>query len=245
MNVPVINRQNEIIVNHLKKYYKKGNLLELCCGEGKNINILANSNCYRKALGVDFSKQAIKIARQKRIKNAEFIEKNIFDFAAANKFDIVMCLMALEHFRDDKAASKKICSFVKSNGLLIVSVPAHTRLYSNQDKHIGHYRRYDRQEIIRLFKKHGFRLKKMYTIGFPVANIYTFFYNLYLKSMGKNELRTESTKKSGIQKMGSNFIMRLGNLFIFPILSKLIKIDKLFLNTDIGTHYIIIMQQHG
>lgn len=54
-----------------------------------------------------------------------------------------MYLNVLEHIRDDKKEIIIALSKLKKNGYLIVLVPAHNNLYSNFDKAVGHFRRYE------------------------------------------------------------------------------------------------------
>jgi hypothetical protein len=127
-------------------------------------------------------------------------------------------------------------------------VPAHEKLYSGQDKLAGHYRRYNRETIIKKLEKSGFRVEIIQCFGFPVANLYTKLYNFYLSKITKNNasiIYSQNTPISGIRSEKSHFPKIIGKIsvVVFPVLSQIIKIDTLFLNFNLGTHYIILAKK--
>ena len=66
-----------------------------------------------------------------------------------NKYDVILYLHVLEHIEDDSKEIQEAVKKLNDNGILIIMVPAHQKMYSNLDKLVGHYRRYD----IDFFKK--------------------------------------------------------------------------------------------
>lgn len=63
-------------------------------------------------------------------------------------FDSILYIDVIEHIEDDKKELLKAASFLKKNGYLIIVVPAHNFLYSDFDKAIGHYRRYNKKMVL-------------------------------------------------------------------------------------------------
>ena len=49
----------------------------------------------------------------------------------------------LEHIEKDKEEINNSLKILNKNGMLIILVPAHQKLFSKFDKEIGHFRRYD------------------------------------------------------------------------------------------------------
>lgn len=74
-------------------------------------------------------------------KNVEVSNKKIFQID--KKFNTILYLHVLEHIEDDKKELDEIFKKLKSGGTLIIMVPKHQSLYSNFDKSIGHFRRYE------------------------------------------------------------------------------------------------------
>ncbi|MFW9822196.1 MAG: class I SAM-dependent methyltransferase [Candidatus Thorarchaeota archaeon] len=80
-----------------------------------------------------------------------------------NTIDFICALDVLEHVKDDQLAISEMSRILKRKGIIIISVPHRMKYYSNQDKLIGHYRRYEVDEIKQLFQKFG--LKHLRTFG--------------------------------------------------------------------------------
>ena len=78
-----------------------------------------------------------------------------------NKYDVILYLHVLEHIEDDGKEIQEAVKKLNDNGILIIMVPAHQKMYSNLDKVVGHYRRYD----IDFFKK-KFNLIKLINLKF-------------------------------------------------------------------------------
>jgi ubiquinone/menaquinone biosynthesis C-methylase UbiE len=79
-------------------------------------------------------------------------------------FDFISCLDVLEHIKDDKSAIKEISRILKKDGILIITVPHKKAYFSQQDKIIGHHRRYELSELKGQFEKHHLRLMKILKI---------------------------------------------------------------------------------
>ena len=68
-------------------------------------------------------------------------------------FDLILALDVLEHL--DDAESFLADTLVPSlRGILVVSVPAHPRLFSNHDRMLEHRRRYRRRDLLEMLGRH-------------------------------------------------------------------------------------------
>lgn len=81
--------------------------------------------------------------------------------AALDRYDSVLYIDVLEHIADDNAELARASALLKPSGSLIVLAPAHQFLYSEFDKAIGHYRRYDATSL-RAAGPPGCRLDALY-----------------------------------------------------------------------------------
>ncbi|MFX1573379.1 MAG: class I SAM-dependent methyltransferase [Promethearchaeota archaeon] len=79
-------------------------------------------------------------------------------------FDFISALDVLEHIKKDDLAVSEICRILKKNGILVLTVPHRMKFYSYQDKLIGHYRRYELEQIITLFKNSKLKLLKIFGV---------------------------------------------------------------------------------
>jgi len=76
-------------------------------------------------------------------------------------FDTILYIDVLEHIFDDKNELEKAFSKLKKGGYLIILAPAHNYLFSIFDKAVGHYRRYNRKSLTKIFPK-GLSIEKQY-----------------------------------------------------------------------------------
>jgi len=63
------------------------------------------------------------------------------------KFDSIIYIDVIEHIENDKAELEVAVGLLNTGGHLIILVPAHQKLFSEFDKMIGHFRRYNRNSL--------------------------------------------------------------------------------------------------
>ena len=92
----------------------------------------------------------------------------------------ILYLHVLEHIEDDRKELKEVETKLNKGGHLIIMVPRHQKLYSNFDKSIGHFRRYE----INFFEKNFYNLNRKL-----LKSLDSFGYLLYFlnKLFFKNE----------------------------------------------------------
>ena len=98
--------------------------------------------------------------RKYRIK-CKKIDMNIkenYESLGYNKFDTIICSNVLEHIEKDQFALEQCFSLLKKKGKLILIVPQNPNLFSEQDKELGHFRRYTKNEILLKSQNAGFKL---------------------------------------------------------------------------------------
>lgn len=62
---------------------------------------------------------------------------------AADKFELICAFDIIEHVFDDVRALDEISRVLQNGGIFIFSVPLHTKLWTDFDDRVGHYRRYE------------------------------------------------------------------------------------------------------
>ncbi len=63
------------------------------------------------------------------------------------RYESIVCLNVLEHIEDDRASLTCMARLLKPGGCLILQVPHFRFLMSDMDRELGHYRRYDADEL--------------------------------------------------------------------------------------------------
>ncbi len=77
-------------------------------------------------------------------------------------FSSIYAINVLEHIEDDVKALKNMKSLLRKNGKVLLLVPAKQRAYTRLDKELGHYRRYEKKELVEKVEKAGFVIEKIY-----------------------------------------------------------------------------------
>jgi glycosyltransferase involved in cell wall biosynthesis len=72
--------------------------------------------------------------------------------------DSVICFNVLEHIEEDEKALKNIFDLLEPRGRLLLFVPSHRWLYGSLDRHLGHHRRYGKEELKKKLEDAGFRV---------------------------------------------------------------------------------------
>jgi SAM-dependent methyltransferase len=76
-----------------------------------------------------------------------------------NGFGTVLCLNVLEHVEDDAGALRRMHDVLSPGGRAVLIVPASNSLYGEIDRSVGHYRRYDRDDIVQRMEQAGFTVE--------------------------------------------------------------------------------------
>lgn len=97
-------------------------------------------------------------------------------------FDYIYTLNVLEHIEDDTAVLRKLREKLKSNGRLLIYVPAFQVLYTSMDAKVNHVRRYTRGMLVQRVKAAGFRIERA---GY--ADSMGFFATLLFKFIGNRQ----------------------------------------------------------
>lgn len=152
----------KLIKDYLSNFEKlETEILDLGCGTGHlTLDLLKEGY---KVSAVDISKELIDFTLKSINEEGYSIDARVMnihnlDWFGAQRFDAVICLDVLEHVKDDNSALKNINYILKSNGLLICSVPALMFLYGKRDSEIGHFRRYDKIDLINKIETSGFHV---------------------------------------------------------------------------------------
>lgn len=160
--IPYLSKELEIFENAVnwKKYfsaffspYIKGNVLEVGAGIGSNVNYLINPfvNTYT-CLEPD-PNQAEEITQ--KIKKGILpsickVQNGILKSNIDIVYDSIVYIDVIEHIEDDATEVVKAVNALKNGGFLCILVPANPGDYSIFDKELGHFRRYDKQMLLKI-----------------------------------------------------------------------------------------------
>lgn len=136
---------------------KSPKILDVGCGTGKNAEQLQK---YGQVWGLDNSLEAIKFCKKRGLKNLKLGNAEKTNFKSES-FDIITLLDVLEHTDDEKTLTE-MGRILKKDGIIIISVPALSWLWSEWDKILYHKRRYNLKSLAAVLGNNGFKIVKIF-----------------------------------------------------------------------------------
>jgi len=233
-------RLRSACIDHVIKTWKPGHFIEFGSGTGLLTKLFLSKGysgvCY------DISQENIAIIQSNlsSYKNVSFntdlnnLEKESFDYIFA--FDV------LEHIENDSESLEVWSSLLKPGGRALFSVPAHMSKFGMKDEIMGHYRRYERNEIYNLLKNNRFKDIEIVCYGFPLLNITGKVIDILFrltKSLKKykNLSCEERSIESGVKT--PDISKKLVFLFGDTLIALFSFIQKFFFTKDIGAAYVV------
>lgn len=164
--------RRDILSDYLKRYAdlpKQARILEIGCGTGHNLAMLANFGTV-EAIEIDAGSRAIAAKRLGRaVGDAPLPE---LPGVARGAYDLVAVLDVVEHIEDDVAALAAMKTLLRPGGKILIAVPAHQWLWSAHDVVNHHHRRYSRKTLSAAIVAAGMRPEKLRwfnSLLFPLA----------------------------------------------------------------------------
>ncbi len=164
-------------------------VLEIGCGGG---GFGARLSVGRDYLGVEPDEQSARTARGRVTaagSGGEVRTGMVDDAVEADRtFDLVCAFEVLEHLEDDAAALSEWIARVRPGGSLAISTPAFQDRYAAWDEVVGHYRRYDPDQLRDLLRTAGLIDVQVLVYGAPLG---------YPLEMARNAIGRRRLQKTG------------------------------------------------
>jgi SAM-dependent methyltransferase len=139
--------------------------LDVGCGAGHNLGLLATGSAPIRVTGVDLSARALQRARE-RFPAAELIQADVERAPVAGRWDLVFSALLLEHLDDDEAALRHLRGMT-SRHLVLVTIAGDFDRYRRWERRVGHVRNYRPGELEDKLGRAGFRDVETTHWGFP------------------------------------------------------------------------------
>ena len=145
------------------KPFLGSHVLEIGCGNG---NITTFLIAGRSVTALDKSELKLKLLSQRlpHQSNLRIVQHDIeqFPFLDMNPLpDTVICLNVLEHIKDDYRAMHYIAGLLTDKARCILLLPAQKKYFSPMDRTLGHFRRYNADDVRLLIAKSGLKIEKL------------------------------------------------------------------------------------
>lgn len=155
---------------------------------------------YRERTGVSPKCVEIDDICRQHLRDRGFDEADSIQ-AWGEPFDAIFSSNVLEHIEDDIGTLEEIYAALRPGGLLVLYLPAFQVLFSGLDEAVGHYRRYERREIVEKCRRVGFGVERAFycdSIGF--------FASMTVRLLGYNRAGGLGTDRS----------LRIYDRLVFP-----------------------------
>jgi len=203
----------------VNKYDKNIKLLEIGCSSGQLVDVLNRAE-YSDITGIDISKEAVHLCKRRNMRDVIQMDGSKMGFKT-EKFDLIIASDILEHMDDDFHAIREWRRVLKENGEIVAFVPAFKLLWGGHDVANKHFRRYNKRELISLFKENGFEVVRV-----SYWNFFLFFPILITRLIKRKITKFSKPKDElfRVNKIVNQFLVALlraeniyCNFFNFPV----------------------------
>lgn len=132
-------------------------VLEVGCGTGSVLRRLEQACPQAMVVGVDLFADGLRYARQRTA--CSLVQGDITALPFAAGFELIGLFDVLEHLPDDLRVLRDLHALLASDGALLLTVPAHPRLWSYFDLASHHSRRYESAELAEKLRATGYRVE--------------------------------------------------------------------------------------
>jgi hypothetical protein len=142
-----------------------------------------------------------------------------------SKFHFIYTSNVLEHIENDESCLAELAESLERGGRIGIYVPAFMILFSDLDRSVGHYRRYEKQELIDKVERVGLSI-----VDCKYVDSLGYFASLAIKVIGY--------KSAG--NIGSASSLKLYDSLIFPI-SRII--DRITFGKILGKNLFLVAEK--
>ena len=143
-------------------------LLDVGCGTGA---MSAGMQRWGHVVSLDFTRLALQFAARRGLSG--MLQADALNIPLRSEsVDLVVALDVLEHLPQDRPAVQEFMRVLRPGGVVVATVPADPRLWSEHDVALMHYRRYRIAEVGSLFANAGFNCRKLahcMTLLYPIV----------------------------------------------------------------------------
>ena len=193
---------------------------------------------------IEFSEDSVEYLRRRTVGSTRLsvASGDFREFPGSEIYDLVVACEVLEHLEDDTSAFRAVNRMLRPGGYFLLSVPAFMRKWQAVDQYAGHFRRYEREELVQQLTASQLQIVKFWCYGFPITQIMALPRELYYKKRLRDQplSKIDATKRSGIDKSAARKFHRLPAA---TLMSPFFLLQDLMKNTNIGDGYIVLARK--
>lgn len=188
-------RARRAILEKVMNYYlssesKEKSILDVGSGTGANYEFLSR---FGNVVGLEPSQKAIEFCHERGFMSV--MKGSITECPvslAQSVYECVTCFDVLEHIEDEDAALECLAKVTKRGGLLFITVPAFSFLWSPFDEFSCHQRRYTVNILKKKIERHGFKVVSISYFNiflFPLVFVVRKFESIFRIRSSEDDLR--------------------------------------------------------
>lgn len=163
--------RNRLIAWAAGRYFRQArNFCEIGCGTGYVLQGIASAFPGWSLSATEIYADGLQFAAA-RVPRASFYQLDARRIPFSVEFDVIGAFDVLEHIEEDERVLQEMYRAIVPGGGMLITVPQHPFMWSQQDEHACHVRRYGETEIRRKIEAAGFRIEMMtsfVTLLFPL-----------------------------------------------------------------------------
>jgi len=153
--------RNELIVWALARYFPdRRSFLEIGCGTGFVLSGIHATDPSLELSGSEIFSEGLAFAAA-RVPSAHFSQMDARHIPYRDEFDVIGAFDVLEHIDEDEAVLVEVGRALRRGGGFLATVPQHPSLWSLQDEHAHHVRRYTAASLRRKTEAAGFEVIRL------------------------------------------------------------------------------------
>lgn len=150
--------RNALILRFARRYFSDSHAyLEVGCGTGFVLSAVAQAFPRWRVWGAEVFSEGLRYASE-RVPTARFLQMDARRIPFRNEFSLIGCFDVLEHIEEDGQVLASMREALKPAGGVLLTVPQHPSLWSQQDVVAHHVRRYERNELQQKLAAAGFEI---------------------------------------------------------------------------------------
>lgn len=200
--------RTDVILKNLSDLDICGDILDVGCGDSYfDEKLIKTFPTINNLYGID-------INLEKPFENGKAHYVNSYDDLKDKKFDFILLMDVIEHIEDDNQFIKEIKTYLKKDGIILITVPAFQSLYSIHDEELKHFRRYNFKQLKKILTNNNIK----------ILDWSYFYFSLFIaRILTKNKsikVNTWKSKENALSTKILRFILNL-DYTLLRILSKL------------------------